>query len=55
MPEETKLLRIMDLIQINLKYIYVDYFLVKDYYCGFSYNLKVNDVTYEFKEKYTSK
>lgn len=54
-PEETKLLRIMDLIQINLKYIYVDYFLVKDYYCGFSYNLKVNDVTYEFKEKYTSK
>ena len=55
MPEETKLLRIMDLIQINLKYIYVDYFLVKDYYCGFSYNLKVNDVTYEFEEKYISK
>lgn len=54
-PEETKLLRIMDLIQINLKYIYVDYFLVKDYYCGFSYSIKVNDIVYEFKEKYVSK
>lgn len=51
-PDNTKLLRILDLIQINMKYIYCDYFLVKDYYCGLSYTLKVNGNEYEFNDEY---
>ena len=51
-PEETKLLRIMDLIQINMKYTYCDYFLLKDYYCGIKYNLRVNGTDYEFEDTY---
>lgn len=54
-PEKTKLLRIMDLIQINMKYIYCDYFLVKDYYSGLSYSLKVNNIEYEFEDEYFKK
>lgn len=51
-PDDTKLLRILDLIQINMKYTYCDYFLVKDYYCGLSYTLKVNGNEYEFNDEY---
>ena len=54
-PEETKLLRIMDLIQINMKYNYCDYFLIKDYYCGLNYNLRVNGIEYEFEDSYYEK
>jgi len=51
-PEDTKLMRIMDLIQINMKYIYCDYFLLKDYYCGLSFDLGVNGNVYQFKDEY---
>lgn len=51
-PEDTKLLRIMDLIQINMKYIYCDYFLLKDYYCGLSFDLEVNGNVYQFEDEY---
>ena len=54
-PDETKLLRIMDLIQINMKYTYCDYFLMKDYYCGVKYNLNVNGINYEFEDAYYKK
>ncbi len=52
LPKDTKLLRIMDLIQINMKYTYCDYFLLKDYNCGLTYRLKINGNEYEFKEEY---
>ena len=37
-----KLLRIMDLIQINMKYLYNGDFLLQDYNEGLEFNLKVN-------------
>lgn len=52
MTENTKLLRIMDLIQINMKYIYCDYFLIKDYYSGLTFDLCVNGKVYEFEDSY---
>lgn len=52
LSEETKLLRIMDLIQVNMKFTYFDYFLLKDYYCGLNYQMKVNGVCHEFKDSY---
>ncbi len=51
-PEETKLLRIMDLIQINMKYTYCDYFLINDYNCGLSFTLDVNSKPHTFKDGY---
>lgn len=51
-PENKKLLRIMDLIQINMKYAYCDYFLLEDYYTGISFEMTVNDRIHEFERKY---
>lgn len=51
-PEETKLLRIMDLIQINMKYLYCGYFSMSDYYAGLKYSINVNGREYEFEEDY---
>ena len=50
--QETKMLRMMDLIQINLKYLYLDNFLLKDYYTGLKYEMNVNNKKYEFEEAY---
>lgn len=50
--EDTRLLRIMDLIQLNLKYTYRSDFLLKDHYVGLKYNLNANGEKYEFEEKY---
>lgn len=52
MPEKTRLLRMLDLIQINLKFTYCDYFLLDDYYTGLEYEMTVNGKKHEFKEKY---
>ena len=52
LPEETKLLRMMDLIQINMKFLYCDSFLLKDYYCGMEYTLEVNGIKHGFKDSY---
>ena len=46
------MLRMMDLIQINLKYLYLDNFLLKDYYTGLKYEMNVNNKKYEFEEAY---
>ena len=51
-PEETRLLRVMDLIQINMKFLYNGTFRLKDYYTGLSFTLKVNGKEYDFKEFY---
>lgn len=54
-PEDTKLLRIMDLIQINMKYLYCDYFNMTDYNVGLKYEIKVNGEFHEFEESYRQK
>ncbi|MCI6011578.1 MAG: DUF5702 domain-containing protein [Firmicutes bacterium] len=51
-PEKTRLLRIMDLIQINMKYLYCDCFLLEDYYAGVQFTLQVNGEKHEFTETY---
>jgi len=51
-PEKTRILRAMDLVQINMKYLYCDYFLLKDYYTGLSFSMEVNGVKHEFTETY---
>lgn len=50
--DETKLYRIMDLIQMNMKYVYRDDFLLKEYNCGLSYTMKVNGKNYAYEETY---
>ena len=50
--EETRLVRIMDLIQLNLKYTYRSDFLLKDHYVGLKYKLNANGENYEFEEMY---
>lgn len=52
LPQETALLRMMDIIQINMKYLYCDYFLMYDYYVGLKYSIVINDREHEFEEKY---
>ena len=48
LDENTKLLRIMDLIQINMKYLYYEDFLIKEYNCGLEFDMKVNRKIYEY-------
>ncbi|MBR5739692.1 MAG: hypothetical protein IKX81_00175 [Firmicutes bacterium] len=55
MPERTRLLRMMDLIQINMKYTYFGGFLLADYYTGLEYEMTVNGVNYGFKDTYEGK
>lgn len=52
MSEETKLLRVMDLIQVNMKYSYYGSFLLKDYHTGLDYEITVNGEKHEFKDSY---
>ena len=52
-PENKRLLRIMDLIQINMKYAYCDYFLMDDYYYGLKYEMTVNGRKYDFEERFS--
>lgn len=51
-PEQTRLLRVMDLIQINMKYLYCDYFLLEDYHTGLQFSMWVNGEEHEFRESY---
>ncbi len=50
--EDTVLGRIMNLIQINMKYLYNESFLIKDYNVGLYFGLDVNGVFHEFEETY---
>lgn len=52
MPENLKILRVMDLIQINMKYLCYDSFLLGDYYSGLDFSFEVNGKKHEFKEVY---
>lgn len=52
MKEETRLLRMMDLIQINMRYLYYNSFLIGDYYGGVSYTYNINGETCHVEETY---
>ena len=51
-PASTKELRMMDLIEINLRFTYCDYFSFSDYYTGLYYSMKVNGKLHEFETDY---
>ena len=52
LPEETKLLRVMDLIQLNLKFTYREEFLIQELYTGLDFSLVVNGKDYDFTQSY---
>ena len=49
---ETKLARLMDIIQLNVQGVYDENFRIKDYYLGFNYKAKVNGKIYEYTQTY---
>ncbi|MCQ2555517.1 MAG: DUF5702 domain-containing protein [Clostridia bacterium] len=52
MNEEKKVYRTLDLIQLNMKYIYDETFLIKEYATAFSYDITVNGRKYSFEASY---
>ena len=54
-PEKKRLLRIMDLIQINMKYAYCDYFLMDDLYVGLDYTMVINGKEHTYHDEYQKK
>jgi hypothetical protein len=52
MDRETKLLRVMDLIQIDMKANYDRDFLVREYYTGYRFSASVLGETLEYTERY---
>lgn len=52
LPQKARMLRMQDLIQINMKYLYCEYFLLADYFTGVDYEFKVNGRKHAFSESY---
>ena len=52
LDRETKLLRIMDLMQINLKGTYYEDFLMREHYVGFRFSTVVDGDFYAYTETY---
>lgn len=52
MDGRVRILRIMDLIQINMRYLYYDSFLLREYNGGVRFMMKVNGVDHEVVKKY---
>jgi len=52
LDRETKLLRMMDLMQINLKGTYCEDFLMREHYIGFRFECMVDGERYAYTEKY---
>lgn len=52
MSEDKMIVRTMDLIQINMKYLYYGDFLLREYNAGCDMKLYVNGKDYEFTSKY---
>lgn len=50
--DNVRTLRIMDLIQINMKYRYYEDFNMIEYYVGTRFNIKANGKEYEFEDSY---
>ena len=44
--------RLLSFCRPYMKYLYCDYFLIKDYYTGLNFSMKVNGVDHEFEEFY---
>lgn len=51
-PRDLRTKRIMDLIQINMKYRYYDDFNFDEYNCGVRFNLNINGKPYEVEKTY---
>ena len=52
LPEETRLRRLMDLVQINMKYRYYRDFNLAEYYGGVSFAIHVNGKKYAYSREY---
>ncbi len=52
MDERVKILRIMDLIQINMRYLYYDTFLLREYNGGVQFVMEVNGTDHETVKTY---
>ncbi len=52
MDENTKILRMMDLMQINMKYLYYGGFRMRDYNAGLVATLRINGADYEIRKEY---
>lgn len=50
--ENTRVLRTMDLVQINMKYRYYEDFNFEEYYTGLCFATKINGYEYEIKDEY---
>jgi hypothetical protein len=53
-PRENKLLRSMDLIQVNMKIGYYGSFLIREHYVGLRYDLVMNGDRYSYSQSYES-
>ena len=52
MDERVRLLRIMDLVQINMKFRYYRDFNMMEYYVGTRFSIEANGRSYEFEDSY---
>jgi hypothetical protein len=52
MDRETKLLRMMDLIQINMKGTYDSAFSLREYYTGYRFTVNVKGDRFEYTQRY---
>ncbi|MDR1291977.1 MAG: DUF5702 domain-containing protein [Clostridiales Family XIII bacterium] len=52
MDRETKMLRVMDLIQMDMKVNYNEEFLVREYYGGYRFQAEALGETFEYTERY---
>lgn len=52
MDSRVRTLRIMDLIQINMRHLYYDSFLLREYNGGLQFVMRVNGVDHEMVKKY---
>jgi hypothetical protein len=52
LSDSVRILRIMDLIQINMKYRYYADFNMLEYYTGIRFTLEANGKSHEFEDAY---
>ena len=52
MNENTRLLRVMDLVTVNMKYRYYKDFNMMEYYTGTRFTIDANGRTYVFEDSY---
>lgn len=52
LPQKSALLRMMDIIQINMKYTYCEWFRLSECYVGLKYEIVINNRTHNFEAEY---